>query len=59
MCCLRCRGLLLPTGQEPHRFVCEHCGQNYLVVLQLVPVDPLRPLALTDPNDAGQRSRTT
>lgn len=39
MCCLRCRGRLVPTGQEPYRFECERCKQQYNAVFQLVPVD--------------------
>lgn len=40
MTCLRCRGVLHPSGQEPHRFVCSKCGQNFLAVFQIIPVPP-------------------
>jgi hypothetical protein len=44
---MRCNGCgsdLAPSGQEPHRFICTKCGQNYLAVMQLVPVPPRPPL---------------
>jgi hypothetical protein len=41
-----CGSDLVPSGQEPHRFVCSKCSQNYLAVMQLVPVPP-RPLLLS------------
>lgn len=45
MRCTTCRGFLQPSGREPHRYICESCGQNFFVVMQLVPVDPAhRPL---------------
>ena len=56
MLCLRCRGHLAPSGQEPHRFVCEKCGQNFLVVMSLVPVDPVRLPALPEAADAERGS---
>jgi len=49
MRCIQCRGLLQPSGQEPHRFVCEKCGQNYLAVFQLVAVEPARRPLLGEP----------
>lgn len=39
--CLRCKGLLMASGVEPHRHICGKCGQNYHLVLQIVPVEPL------------------
>lgn len=39
MRCLRCKSACQRSGREPHRVVCEGCGQNYLVVMQLVPVE--------------------
>lgn len=44
--CLQCKSRLEPSGQEPYRFVCPCCGQNYVLVAQLVPTEPLRPPAL-------------
>ena len=52
MRCARCKGYLVAHGVEPHRYVCEACGQNYHLVMQLVPVEPLRQpvvLALPEP----------
>jgi hypothetical protein len=40
--CLKCRGRLLPSGVEVHRYACSNCGQEYLAVLQFVPVDPIQ-----------------
>ena len=54
MLCLRCRGHLAPSGQEPHRFICEKCGQNFLAVMLLIPVDPVRLPALPEVGDAGR-----
>jgi len=42
MRCTKDRAFLVQSGQEPTRFVCEACGQNYMVAMQLVPVEPLR-----------------
>lgn len=53
MQCLRCRGRLEPSGSEPHRHVCSNCGQNYFLVLRLVPVDPLRPPMLPEGKDSA------
>jgi hypothetical protein len=56
MRCSVCHSFLTQSGQEPHRFVCPKCGQNYHLIVNLVPVDPLRRLALpegeNDPNHA-------
>lgn len=51
--CPRCKGQLLPSGYEPHRRICEGCGQHYHAVLQYVPVDapPNRDLLLPKPGD--------
>lgn len=46
MRCLQCQGDLEPSGQEPYRHICVKCGQNYLIVVQMVPVEPLRLPAL-------------
>lgn len=51
--CPRCRGRLQASGLEPQRLICEKCGQNYMFVLQLVPVEPARPLMLPEGDDAG------
>jgi len=51
MSCLQCKGRLEPSGTEPHRHICEGCGQNYLLVMQLVPVPPLRRLLLPEITD--------
>jgi hypothetical protein len=56
MICLRCRGDLVGSGQEPHRHICSLCGQNYLAVFQLVPVEPLRQLGLTDGTERNKRT---
>ena len=37
--CLRCKGWLEPSGREPYRFICPDCGQHFMAVMQLVPVD--------------------
>ena len=42
MRCLRCRNVLHQSGREPYRFVCSSCGQNFIAVMQLVPVDSSR-----------------
>jgi len=39
MRCLRCKSVCQSSGREPHRVVCQGCGQHYLVVMQLVPVE--------------------
>jgi len=39
--CLKCKGRLVPSGVEVHRYVCSDCGQEYHAVLQFVPVDPI------------------
>lgn len=52
MVCLRCRGALEPSGSDPCRHICTDCNQNYLLVLQLVPVKPIyRPLLLASSED--------
>lgn len=33
-------GMLGPSGQEPYRFICGKCGQNYFVKLTVEPVEP-------------------
>lgn len=40
LACLRCkdRSRLQRTGREPYRLECPTCGQNYFVVMQLIPV---------------------
>jgi predicted amidophosphoribosyltransferase len=53
MFCARCKSQLEPSGSEPHRHICKGCGQNYLLVMQLVPVDPMRLPMLPEKNDAG------
>lgn len=55
MRCTKDRAFLVPSGQEPHRMVCEACGQNYLVVMQLVPVEPLRRVPLPELPSAERR----
>ena len=58
MRCLRCRGRLEKTGREPYRFACGACGQNYMVVMQLVPVDAGKvPLLESPVAERGQGSR--
>ena len=51
MFCTRCKGALEPSGSEPHRHICKECGQNYLLVMQLVPVAPMRALMLPEKDD--------
>ena len=46
MRCTRCKGFLVASGVEPHRHICEACGQNYHLVMRLVPVEPLRQVVL-------------
>ena len=53
MWCTQCRGHLVSSGQEPHRFVCEECGQNFLAILQLVPVEPARRPLLTEGDESA------
>lgn len=53
--CLRCKGLLEASGVEPHRHICKSCGQNFHLVLQMIPVEPLTPFgvpALPEPSSA-------
>lgn len=52
MKCLVCSGTLERSGQEPQRLICCVCGQNFLAVLRLVPVEPLRRLELPVGPDA-------
>ncbi len=54
--CLRCSSTdLARSGREPHRHICQSCGQHYFLVLQMVPVpSDNRPLLLT--TDAKQDS---
>lgn len=55
MHCLWCKGFLVASGVEPHRYICERCSQNYHLVMQLVPVEPLRQpvlLGLPEPHRA-------
>jgi DNA-directed RNA polymerase subunit M/transcription elongation factor TFIIS len=40
--CQKCKGQLLPSGIEVHRYVCSDCGQEYHAILQFVLVDPIR-----------------
>lgn len=56
MRCLRCKGTeLMRSGREPHRLICNGCGQNFLVVMQLVPVSADdRPLMLEEANVADR-----
>lgn len=42
MRCERCKDLLASTGQEPYRFECVSCGQNYFLTFRLEPVEPRR-----------------
>ena len=57
MRCTKDRALLIQSGQEPTRFICELCGQNYMVAMQLVPVEPLRRVPLPElPPSAERRS---
>lgn len=58
MRCTADRSILVQSGQEPHRFVCDVCGQNYMVVMQLVPVEPLRRLQLPPENPTSAERRT-
>ena len=57
MRCSSCRNQLSVSGQEPHRFICSGCGQNFHLVMQLVPVEPLRrPPMLGSGEDAERRT---
>ncbi len=39
MRCTHCpNGDLERSGQEPHRYVCSACGQNFFLVMRLEPV---------------------
>lgn len=51
MRCLLCKSVLQASGQEPYRYVCSSCGQNFIAVFQLMPVDPLRPPQLQGPEE--------
>lgn len=58
MRCSGCRAQLVPSGQEPTRFICEACGQNFQAVMHLVPVEPLNrrpPPLLPDPTLNAER----
>ena len=44
MRCLRCKGMLERSGQEPHRYECIKCRQNFILIMQLIPVDSDRPV---------------
>lgn len=55
MRCSGCRGQLEPSGQEPSRFICSDCGQNFHLVMQLVPVEPLHRPALLESGDNAER----
>lgn len=39
--CQRCKGQLLSSGVEVHRYICQSCGQNYHAVLYFDPVEPI------------------
>jgi hypothetical protein len=54
--CLKCRGQLDPSGVEVHRHICRECGQNYLAVLQFVPVPPRLERALEADADGCETS---
>jgi hypothetical protein len=54
MRCLHCKHPLEASGQEPYRYVCSACGQNFVAVMQLVPVEPLRPLQLPAAEEPGR-----
>jgi len=56
--CLRCKDFLTPSGKEPHRLVCPSCGQNFFVVLQLIPVDPRKATPMLGVGDAEQRTES-
>jgi hypothetical protein len=36
--CPECRGRLLPSGVEVHRFICSECDRNFQAVLQFLQV---------------------
>jgi hypothetical protein len=55
MRCISCRSFLMQSGEEPHRFVCSTCGQNYHLTVRLEPVAPLRRLALPEGGDGAGR----
>jgi DNA-directed RNA polymerase subunit RPC12/RpoP len=39
--CPECRGQLLPSGVEVHRFICSTCDRNFQAVLQFIQVPPI------------------
>lgn len=59
MVCPQCRVRLVVSGQEPNRYVCEKCGQNFLLCMTLVPVPPVHAMALLENNDANTSSGTS
>lgn len=45
--CLRCSSSKVEaTGSNATRYVCSDCGQNYVVVIHIVPVDAPKQIAL-------------
>ncbi len=55
MRCTKDRAFLVQSGQEPTRFICEAGGQNYMVVMQLVPIEPLRRVPLPPELPSAER----
>ena len=58
MVCPQCRARLVTSGQEPNRYICEKCGQDFLLCMTLVPVPPARPLVLLETNDVAASNRS-
>ncbi len=53
MRCAHClNGDLERSGQEPHRYVCAGCGQNFFLIMSLVPTAPLVRCSLLGPGSA-------
>ena len=48
MICTLCKGCLEVSGQEPYRYICSKCGQNFILRMELLPVEPLRPRELPE-----------
>ena len=47
--CLRCSSLKVEaTGSDATRYVCSGCGQHYVMVMHMVPVDTHTQVALLE-----------
>lgn len=57
--CLRCSSLRVEaSGFDASRHVCSDCGQHYMMVMQMIPVDPPKQDLLLEASIVGPSSRT-